>query len=274
MRERTKRVAGASIFLSLVLLPLHEARSQEGLTLLVGVWRVDAVRLDESLMRTPYYDYDDVRLVGRLVTFSKEKIGTDMAEGTVCYNPKAEVITATADKLVAGSMGGSPGGAAPTAKDFKLPVEGRKSLSLWWVTCSKGDIGPDTPYGPENHNWIAQLTKDQLAMRWYDNTILLLQRLAQGKQPRPYFDCQRATTPTERKICTSVSLSELDQSVSRAFKQVAQGFEALGEHGHLKQLHKTQKKWLVERNRCGANGDCLKKAMHDRLERLATENVP
>lgn len=274
MEPLTRKIAAAIVLTTLLIVVVSEARAQDDLLVpLAGMWRVNGVRLNETLMRRPYYNYDDVRLIGRLVTFSKERIETDMAEGTACDTPKAEVTASTAGRLVAGSMGGSINGEAPTAKDFNLPLDGAKALNVWWITCQKGDVGPDTPFGPERHNWLAKLTEDQLAMRWYDNTILLLQKLPPNPQPCPSFDCQRATTPTEKQICTSFSLSELDQSVSGALKQVAKGLEDLGEHRQLKQLHRTQKKWLEERNRCGSNGDCVKKTMHDRLEQLAALNL-
>lgn len=59
---------------------------------------------------------------------------------------------------------------------FKLPVSPHQKSRIFWITCGEGDIGPDTPFGPVGANWIAKLSPQLLAMRWYDNTILLLKR--------------------------------------------------------------------------------------------------
>lgn len=62
---------------------------------------------------------------------------------------------------------------------YKIPVDGEKTLSVFWVGCKEGDAGPDTPVGKEGFNWVAVLSDTQIAMRWYDNTILLFKRLTE-----------------------------------------------------------------------------------------------
>ncbi|UFS72053.1 hypothetical protein LPW11_07635 [Geomonas sp. RF6] len=234
-------------------------------TTLLGTWQVCGVRLDTTLLRTPNYGYDDVRLTGRLVTIASEEITTDMPESSSCQAPKAEKALTTMDELIEESMGRPKGRKVTKESDrFELPVEGGRDLQVWWIRCEKGDIGPDTPFGPEGANWVAALSKDRLAMRWYDNVILLLTRV-RDKEPHPSFPCVRAKSAAEKAICSSFSLSSFDESVARAFAAAAARLSAVKGNSTLQA---EQKAWISRRDRCGSDEECLKKTMQDRLEQL------
>jgi hypothetical protein len=142
---------------------------------LIGTWKVTAVRIDETLPRTPAYDIDDPELLGRAVVVSRERISTTMPEGT-CRNPQTTRETATIDNLIEQTMGKGKFGGNQSNK-FGLPVNTKKVMEVLWVKCSEGHFGPDYPFGPKGCNWITKLSKDKAAMRWYDNSILLLKRI-------------------------------------------------------------------------------------------------
>jgi hypothetical protein len=261
------------LFLSLSLgafFPLDEART-EGLTYgnLKGIWQVSSVNIDTTLSRKANYNYNDPRLLGRLVTIDDHGIVTDFPEASVCLDPKARPLTSTIDNVIATTMGKSKKKNSKLNK-FDLPFDTTRNLQMWWVGCGKGDIGPDTPFGPSNENWIAAVSQDQIAMRWYDDTILLLQRLTTGAKPDPSFSCSGPLNSTERQVCSSLSLSGLDKSISQAFSQTVKQLKSEGLSAKLSSVRSAQKKWVMERNKCGVDEQCLRKIMHHRLDELVT----
>ena len=76
------------------------------------------------------------------------------------------------------------------------------------------------------------------------------------------FDCKRATTSVEKRICADAELSRLDESLNNAYLQAL-------ERGLFRaQTIKSQKQWLkTERNAC-KDGKCLKKAYRARIKQL------
>lgn len=176
MRRCLRNVIGLIILQLQVLFAPHVALpASTDVDSLVGKWEVTGVRLDETLSRTPAYNIDDPELVGRVVIVSREKISTTMPEGA-CYLPVITREISTIDALVDKTMGKGKYGDDESNK-FALPVDTKKEVEVFWVSCKDGHIGPDYPFGPRGHNWITRLSRDNLAMRWYDNTILLLKRV-------------------------------------------------------------------------------------------------
>ncbi|MBU5638524.1 hypothetical protein KOM00_17490 [Geomonas sp. Red69] len=84
----------------------------------------------------------------------------------------------TIQQLIDKTMGKGKYGGNESNK-FSLPVEAQNAVDVLWVKCGEGHMGPDYPFGPKGSNWIAKLSRNEMAMRWYDNTILLLKRKAQ-----------------------------------------------------------------------------------------------
>jgi uncharacterized protein YecT (DUF1311 family) len=75
------------------------------------------------------------------------------------------------------------------------------------------------------------------------------------------FDCDKATTKTEKMICSDSELSKLDEEMAVAFKKSSSD-STLAET-----VRNDQKKWLKERNQC-VDKDCLKQAYSSRLVTL------
>lgn len=165
----------------LLFLPFVSVASQsqppaDNLATVKGRWQVVGVRLDETLMRRPAYNIDDPELMGRVVVVSSKAIQTNIPGVSKCQEPSAKAERSTLDLLVNRTMGKVAYSEEQTNK-FSLPVDTTKEIEVLWMTCKKGHIGPDTPFGPRRYNWIARISSDGLAMRWYDNTILLLKRV-------------------------------------------------------------------------------------------------
>lgn len=73
-------------------------------------------------------------------------------------------------------------------------------------------------------------------------------------QNSPSFDCKKASTPTEKRICASAELSTLDVQMAAAWKQVA----------HAESLVKQQKEWLAGNAAC-ADDPCLSARYSERI---------
>lgn len=163
------------IFFVLVLTEADDSYAEQGLAALEGRWQVIGVRIDETLMRTPNYNINDPALVGRWIRIAKHQITTNLPENSKCHTPSAKAEISTISDLINRTMGRTDYNQDEPNK-FRLPKNPNEKLEVLWVTCTEGDIGPDYPFGPENYNWIARLSDSKLALRWYDNTILLLKR--------------------------------------------------------------------------------------------------
>ncbi len=74
-----------------------------------------------------------------------------------------------------------------------------------------------------------------------------------SKSFAPSFDCAKATTFSEKAICTNNTLGKLDGALSENYKLMLAADIGDAAKSNLKEA---QKKWLVERNACGSE-ECL-----------------
>ncbi|HLK64438.1 MAG TPA: lysozyme inhibitor LprI family protein [Bryobacteraceae bacterium] len=236
---------------------------------LIGTWQVSKVLIDTEATRTLQYQYDDARLTGRLVTIASGEVTANLPEKSDCINPSVRRQSTTATALLHDTMGGrSDPPAYPSPKDYKLPASGGSSDAVWFK-CASGSLGPNGPRGPDGENWVLLLPNDRLAMRWFDNTILLLDRVPKVAKPTPSFDCSKAATPVEKAICGSIALAAFDRSVAESYRSAINQQKETGDAKSLKAVQDSQRQWLAKRNACGADAACLQKAMQARLEELA-----
>src|SRR5690348_1924648 len=99
--------------------------------------------------------------------------------------------------------------------------------------------------------------------------------------PRPAaaasFDCAKAAGDSEKAICADATLSELDETVAKAYAGLRESFANLGEgekDAALAALTATQRGWLAERNKCRADIACLTRQHERRLAILAGKPDP
>ena len=235
---------------------------------LIGTWQVTEVHIDTAAAWRRYYQYNDPRLTGRLFTIGHQQLTSTTSEEELCVNPKASIRRTTAAELIKNSMAGRrntvPG--TPTPKDYELPLTDDAPVDVLSVNCEKnGLFGGGLGHTIEGA-WIVVLNKDQLAIRWYDETILLLHRFPDNAKPKPSFDCHKAANVTEKTICGSVALAALDQSVAQTYKFAVNVFKEAENPQALAQLKVTQKQWLTQRNTCSTDVRCLEKSMKGRLQ--------
>lgn len=80
----------------------------------------------------------------------------------------------------------------------------------------------------------------------------------------PSFDCAKASTFSEKAICTDVLLGQLDGALAENYKYMLASDIGDGARNDLKA---TQKKWLTERNKC-ADNQCLASAYRKRMDEV------
>jgi uncharacterized protein YecT (DUF1311 family) len=80
----------------------------------------------------------------------------------------------------------------------------------------------------------------------------------------PSFNCQRASAKTEFTICNDEQLSQLDNEISVLYNTVRQS--AAGDD--RRQIDSGESVWLVERNTCESDLNCIKKIYDDRITEL------
>jgi len=79
------------------------------------------------------------------------------------------------------------------------------------------------------------------------------------------FDCARARSASERAICGNRALEDRDVKMATLYtvnRQLAGGMGALGA------MRDRQTQWLGERERCGANVACIRRAYDTRITEL------
>ena len=81
-----------------------------------------------------------------------------------------------------------------------------------------------------------------------------------GGVATPSFDCRRATTPSERAICATPELAQLDQDLAVAYAALPRRDDRF--------LIASQRAWWQQREACGNSIPCLQRRMTERLAEL------
>lgn len=89
-------------------------------------------------------------------------------------------------------------------------------------------------------------------------------KMVPEKNWTPSFDCAKASTFSEKAICSDPLLGKLDGALSENYKYMLASDIGDGARFDLKE---SQKKWLIERNRC-ANNQCLSDTYRKRIDEV------
>lgn len=85
--------------------------------------------------------------------------------------------------------------------------------------------------------------------------------------PKPSFNCAKASTPTEKTICSRLDLANLDQQMAKVYKTAIDTAKDWGDDGTcLKAVKSAHSAWLKKRNACGDKADCLEKSLKEQIE--------
>lgn len=75
----------------------------------------------------------------------------------------------------------------------------------------------------------------------------------------PSFNCRYAKQPAEQAVCDYRGLSRMDRTMSKLYHKTMR--KALDKN-HLRRL---QRNWLSERNSCGYNPGCIRRAYRKQI---------
>lgn len=240
----------------------------------LGHFVVTGVRIDPALdnMQQRYFA-DDPRLVGRLLTIDAKRLAVDgnpactQVQRRIAQRSIAELLRARSQRR------GNAATRAPGVADFGLKPVAAGRTAMVEYRCT----GPDTgqPGGIPGHEWSGAtgfaLAGDRRALLWDDEVILILQPATAVTTPKPSFACAPPANPAERAVCADPVLAGWDRSVAAAYRLgldgdgTADGWQPADDRAALEQ---SQRDWLAERNRCGANRDCLLDSMFTRTDAL------
>lgn len=112
-------------------------------------------------------------------------------------------------------------------------------------------------------------------MNWKGICIGLLLYSLFGGAWAASFNCQKASTATEKSICQQPILSEADRKMSRTYFRL----QAVAPQSMKTILHDEQKHWLGNRDRCKRSMQCLLASYETRQQQLdeyiqRLENLP
>ena len=238
-----------------------------------GRFVVTRVLIDPALDNNEQRYYtDDPRFLGRYVTTTRERVAID--GGLPCAKVQRSFSRGTvAGLLKAKLQHRSPGGRAfPTPAEMKFPPYPAQQLELIEYRCIAADTG--RPGGVPGHEWNGvtnfPLSAGRRGLIWEGEVVLVIDDAATVAPPKPSFDCKTASTTTEVAICHSPVLASWDRSVGFAFNRLRHGggADGIAPVDDAGALIASQRRWIAERGRCGADTHCLEDRMYERTDAL------
>lgn len=216
-----------------------------------GRWEIGEVYINTEASRTPLYAWNDPRLVGRIFTFTSNQISNDTPERLECVKPNVSATSAEPHQLIKKSLAGYGYPARDASiEDYRLDTGRKGKVEVIRVYCGgslwNGGLGVE---GGIRGLWFFFIDTNRVVLRWFDEAILVLDRIPNNQRPQPSFDCSKASTETENEICRSVELSAFDRRVALAYKLALSQHK--GADDDASSLARGQNLWLASRNKCG-----------------------
>lgn len=258
----------------------------------IGRWQVVEVRSDpKDKYHDPEWSYkpnfSDV--IGRVFDIDERRLFANIAWPRERYCRLPKVITKKmAIQMLLENMG-TPRleyGSVPTVHDYKLTLPGNTVIELNVLTCDENyypeAVGPTSQFVDDSdwgmRRWLMKLNSDgltdKLLLHWQGGNWLILSRLALDAKPKASFDCAKAMTLVEKTLCSSVELASYDVSISELYHYAKEYYQiADGSGEENKRLVTEQKAWIKQRDKCGANTECLFNAMAERVMTISEERT-
>jgi hypothetical protein len=222
---------------------------------MLGVWQVTSVLTDKGI-KGEVQGIDDKYLVprhlGRIFTISSDQLSINTPGDDVCEAPGLSLQKSTAAKLIANSISTRLfDSSKPTPQDLQLPLVNNAVVDVLYLMC-KGklrakDEGMSALADLSNVVWFIDLGKNQFAMSWHDQMVLILNRVPDNARPVASFNCAKAGTVVEKTICASVGLAAYDKSLSQTYKLVKAYYKSKPNNKVvLAELKTLQKEWLSQ----------------------------
>jgi uncharacterized protein YecT (DUF1311 family) len=232
---------------------------------LAGTWEVVQVAVDSADQPHWLYRPDDPRLLGRELSIDGERVRFNYRTDD-CKPAGWKTRNTSWGQLLAESFR-RPESAelprSPKPSDFGSKLAGSAPVAVQSLKCIRSDPKGPVPWADA---WFVLQGRDTLAMRLDGSALLMLARRTAGEKPKASFDCARATSPTEKTLCSQTGLAGLDRSVDAAWQGALER-----QPGDWSRLHDEQTAWLVTRDRCGTDAACLEEQLLQRIDQLVQE---
>lgn len=85
----------------------------------------------------------------------------------------------------------------------------------------------------------------------------------------PSFDCSKASSPTEKLICSDKDLAAQDRKLSEIYQKAIQRWT---DDGVAAQQRTNQRNWITARNRCGSARDCVESSYKRRVAEVQIQS--
>jgi len=145
----------------------------------------------------------------------------------------------------------------PGPSDFRLKMTAATKVPATRFRCLDNDKSEWTGRA------IFPIGNGQWALTWNNDYLLILRPVAPDSPIRPSFDCSKATSPTERAICSDRNLAGWDRSISDAYS------DHVKNGGDSEAVRTEQRGWLAERDACAADKACILDKMQLRALNLS-----
>lgn len=228
-----------------------------------GKWVVSEVTVNGMQLRRLYINYNDPAYKNRFLYISKDSLTGNLPEffWEECKPLKIKSVQIRASDLLTDD---TYFGEAHF-KDYGMAgIPDERLLNAYIFNCGETLFGKTIHDDAEiKGTWLIELQKDKIAMRWYDNSILILERTE--RRFFPTFNCEGRLNDTERTICNSDELSGYDISLAAAYKDVVMRNNEIKKSPSMENFFISQKKWIINRNKCGKNTKCIEASMVKRI---------
>ena len=231
---------------------------------LQGRWVVEQVAVDRDDAIQRSNEPDDPRLMGGILDI--------LSDGTI--DPSREdckratwrhVGSTTLTRLVGRNARTSSGKTfTPSLAEYGLSLADATIITYVALCEPQTRGGRAEPY--DGKNVFASLSKDRMLESNGVDTILVYSRITPTTPVQPSFACTGTLQDAEKTICGSQVLAGLDRSVAAAYKRGRVRLE--NRKTEIESLRQSQDAWILERNRCKTDDNCLSQSMSARISEL------
>ena len=235
---------------------------------LLGQWEVSRVLAD--LADQPHWGIrpGDASLLYRSMTITADKIWF-VGDSKSCDQPSWQPLATTWQSLFQKTgMSRTPSNSAParaTPQDYDLKVSPKQRVQAFLV-CPRAGASASKAW--RDAGWMALESADSLVVRYSGQVLVVLRRRAQDEKPQASFSCEKASSPSEKTICSDRELAAWDRSVAEALRQVMEYKADADEKARVLREHMA---WKAERDKCGADSACLRSSLSSRVTLLNQE---
>lgn len=249
------------------------AENHLSISSLQGQWQVQKVLIDQQSDNGLPAHYYIPKYLGRIINITSASFSMNKPEDAICELPSLHHKPILLSKLIAKSIDSRAySNNAVRIEDMQLDTLDKKLQASYLFCDGKArakEYGMFAEEDLSNAVWLVKLDKNQIAMSWHDQTILILSPVITGQEIKASFSCNKAGTLVEHKICEDIGLAAFDQSVFLAYRSALNYYKNQSNAEQLTSaLKKQQRAWLKRRDECKTNQLCLSTTMDKRIDDL------